>query len=207
MEAAEQDNIEEFPAKDPTRRYMRVREHAKRMLTHLTPTPNAKGIQETPDRVARMWLNELTSGYNVDVEELFRLFDDEDYGGMVVVKDIPVTSVCEHHLVPIVGYAHLGYFPNGKVIGLSKLPRVVNAYSRRLQVQERLTRQIQDAMTKHLDPIGAITVIEAEHLCMTVRGVQAPGTRTVTCSVSGAFRDNTDGEKEEFFRHIGRTLG
>lgn len=206
MEAQQQEpaEIEEFPTTDRTRKFYRVREHVKRMLTHLTPNPKASGIQETPDRVARMWLNELTSGYDVDVAGLFRLFEDEGYGGMVVVKDIPVTSVCEHHLVPIVGYAHLGYFPNGKVVGLSKLPRVVNAFSRRLQVQERLTKQIHDAMKEHLDPVGAIVLIEAEHLCMTVRGVQAPGTRTVTCSVSGAFRDNDDGEKEEFLRHIGR---
>lgn len=197
--------VEEFPTDDPTRKYFRVSEATKRMLTHLTPDPDAPGVQETPDRVARMWLNELTSGYAVDVESLFRLFPDEGYGGMVVVKDVPVTSVCEHHLVPIVGYAHLAYFPDGKVIGLSKLPRVVNAFARRLQLQERLTQQVHGAIETYLQPRGAIVVIEAEHLCMTVRGVQAPGTRTITCVVSGAFHANIDHEKEEFFRHIGKS--
>lgn len=161
--------------------------------------PRHEGIKSTPDRVSRMWLNELVTGYEVDVPALLKTFPGEGYEGQVIVRDIPVTSVCEHHLVPIVGYAHIGYFPQGRVVGLSKLPRVVKAYSKRLQVQERLTRQIADALWGNpLDPAGVIVVIEAEHLCMTIRGVQAPGTRTITSAVHGLYAENGDGEKDEF---------
>lgn len=194
-------NVEEFPRNDTVSREIRLQEITKRMLTHLTPHPDARGVRETPARVARMWIDELTTGYRVDVAQLFRTFEDEGYGGMVVVKDNPVRSVCEHHLVPIVGYAHIAYIPDGKVVGLSKLPRLVEAYSRRLQVQERLTRQIKDAIKEFLAPAGVIVVISAEHMCMTLRGVQAPGTRTITCDVAGKFEEAS--LKEEFFKMIG----
>lgn len=162
------------------------------------------GLRRTPERVTRMWLDELTSGYEVDVPELFRTFDDhQDYEGMIVVKDIPVTSQCEHHLVPFVGYAHIGYFPSDRVIGLSKLPRVVDAFSRRLQLQERLTQQIHNALEENLEPRGTIVVIEAEHLCMTLRGIQKPGTKTMTSAVSGLFRDTTEFARQEFFALAG----
>jgi GTP cyclohydrolase I len=121
----------------------------------------------------------------------------------VIVKDIPVRSVCEHHLVPIVGYAHVAYFPDGKVVGLSKLSRLVDAYARRLQVQERLTQQVVEAIEEHLHPRGIIVVIEAEHFCMTMRGVQSPGTRTVTSSATGLFIEE-QGAKEEFLTLINR---
>jgi GTP cyclohydrolase I len=160
------------------------------------------GVEETPERVTRMWLEELTAGYDVPVEELFKLFPDEGSGGMVVVKDIPVRSVCEHHLVPFVGYASIGYFPDDYVIGLSKLPRIVDAYARRLQIQERLTKQIIDAIDAHLNPRGTMVVMKAEHMCMTLRGVQAPGTQTITSAVSGMFETNEENEKEEFLRLI-----
>lgn len=162
------------------------------------------GLERTPLRVTRMWLDELTSGYKVDIETLFqRVFDDhENYSGMVALSDIPVRSQCEHHLVPFVGYAHIAYFPEKRVIGLSKLPKLVDAYSRRLQLQERLTQQIHDAIEKYLDPRGIIVVIEAEHLCMTLRGVQAPGTKTMTSAVSGIFRDTNEYAREEFFALI-----
>jgi len=161
------------------------------------------GLDDTPQRVARMYLNELCSGYKVDVPSLFRTFDDEGYDGMVTVKDIPLVSLCEHHLVPFVGFAHVGYFPTDKVLGLSKVARVVNAYARRLQIQERLTRQIADAMVEWLNPRGVIVVLEAEHMCITIRGAQAPGTRAITSAVRGSFKDD-EGEKEEFLRLIGR---
>jgi GTP cyclohydrolase I len=160
------------------------------------------GLEETPERVTRMWLDELTSGYDIDIESLFRVFDDEGHGGMVVMRDIPVRSVCEHHLVPIVGYAHVGYFPNGKVIGLSKLARIVDAFSRRLQIQERLTKNVLDAIDEHLDPHGTMVVVSAEHMCMTMRGVQAPGTRTLTSAVSGWFRENGEGQRDEFLKLV-----
>lgn len=172
------------------------------VLNHGHHIPLPEGLRETPERVSRMWLDELTSGYDVDVSSLFRLFPHEGYAGMVVVKDIPVTSTCEHHMLPIIGYAHIGYIPDEHVIGLSKLPRIVNAYARRLQIQERLTQQVHDAIEKYLQPKGTIVAISAEHTCTTIRGVQAPGTKTVTCSVSGPFRDNTENAREEFFEHV-----
>src|SRR4051812_21002818 len=162
-----------------------------------------EGLQRTPMRVTRMWLEELTSGYKVDVPSLFRTFDDhEGYDGMVALTRIPVRSQCEHHLVPFVGYAHIAYFPGDRVIGLSKLPRVVDAYARRLQLQERLTQQIHDALDLNLEPRGVIVVIEAEHMCMTLRGIQAPGTKTMTSAVSGLFRDPVERAKDEFFALI-----
>lgn len=162
-----------------------------------------EGLQKTPQRVTRMWLDELTSGYKVNIEELFRTFDDhEGYDGVIALRDIPVRSQCEHHLVPFVGYAHVGYLPGERVIGLSKLPRLVDAYSRRLQLQERLTQQIHDAIEQFLEPRGAIVVVVAEHLCMTLRGVQAPGTKTVTSALSGLFRDPDEQARDEFFKLI-----
>lgn len=162
-----------------------------------------EGLQRTPMRVQRMWLEELTSGYAVDVPGLFRTFDDhEGYDGMVALTRIPVRSQCEHHLVPFVGYAHVAYFPGDRVIGLSKLPRVVDAFARRLQLQERLTQQIHDALEVNLQPRGVIVVIEAEHMCMTLRGIQAPGTKTMTSAVSGLFRDPVERAKDEFFALI-----
>lgn len=155
-------------------------------------------LVETPDRVARMWCEEFTSGYDVDIAALFRTFDAEEYGGMVAVQDIPVCSTCEHHMLPIIGFAHIGYVPDGKVIGLSKLPRLVNAYSRRLQIQERLTHQISEAIEEHLAPRGSIVVISAEHTCTTLRGIQAPGTLTKTCEVNGVFRDPAESARQEF---------
>ena len=164
------------------------------------------GLVETPARVTKMWLDELTSGYQVDIPGLFKTFDDhEHYNGMVALKDIPVMSQCEHHMVPFVGYAHVAYFPGERVIGLSKLPRVVEAYSRRLQIQERLTQQIHDALQDNLDPRGVIVVLECEHLCMTLRGIQRPGTRTMTSAVSGLFRDPDENARDEFFQLLANT--
>jgi len=194
----------EFRRSDPEVKKARVREEMKRILTHLDPQPDRKGLDDTPDRVARMYVDELCSGHDVDVPSLFRTFENEGYDGMILVKDVPLVSLCEHHLVPFVGHAHIGYFPNGKVVGLSKVARVVHAYARRLQIQERLTKQVCDAIEKNLEPRGAMVVIEAEHLCMTIRGVQAPGTKTITSAVTGLFNENNEGEKEEFLRLIGK---
>lgn len=198
--------LQEFPADgNPHRQYLRVKEHVERQIRQLLNLPAQAslpaGMQETPSRVARCWINELTSGYEIDVASLFRDFPDEGYQGQVVVKDIPVTSVCEHHMLPIVGVAHIGYFPAGRIIGLSKLPRVVNAYARRFQVQERLTQQIVDAIETNLKPSGTIVVIEAEHTCTTLRGIQAPGTKTVTCTVTGRYIKE-QGTKEEFLELV-----
>lgn len=161
------------------------------------------GLDETPERVTAMWLDELTSGYEVDIESLFKKFQDHgSYTGMVTLTDIPVMSQCEHHLVPFVGYAHIAYFPGEFVLGLSKLPRLVDAYARRLQIQERLTQQIHDAIELYLEPRGTIVVIQAEHLCMTLRGIQKPGTKTTTTSVSGLFRDPSERARDEFFQML-----
>lgn len=178
--------------------------HVKSILEHLDPEPDREGLDDTPDRVARMYLDELCSGYHVNIAALMRTFPNENYQGMVIVQDIPMTSLCEHHLVPFEGHVHVGYFPNGRVVGLSKIPRVINAFARRLQVQERLTRQICDTLHEHLEPRGVMVVVEAEHLCMTIRGVQAPGTKTITSAVTGLFNENQEGEKEEFLRLIGK---
>jgi GTP cyclohydrolase I len=172
------------------------------MLTLIEPNPDREGIEDTPKRVAKMYLDELTAGYAVDIPGLFKTFPDEGFDGLLSVKDIPVRSLCEHHMVPIIGYAHIGYFPDGKIVGLSKLPRVVNAYAQRLQVQERLTEQITEAIERHLTPRGTIVVIEAEHLCMSMRGVQAPGTKTVTSAARGLFIEE-QGTKDEFLRLLG----
>jgi GTP cyclohydrolase I len=194
--------IQEFKRKNPEEKITRVGQEVERMLVHLDPTTPRSGTSDTPQRVAKMYIEELCSGYEVDVEGLFTTFGNEGYDGMIIVKDIPLVSLCEHHLVPFVGHAHVGYFPNGKVVGLSKIARVVSAYSRRLQIQERLTNQIAVAMEKNLTPRGVIVVLSAEHLCMTIRGVQAPGTKTITSAVKGLFNENKEQEKEEFLRLI-----
>lgn len=195
-------NIQEFKRKNPEEKISRVGQEVERMLVHLDPTTPRSGTNDTPQRVAKMYIEELCSGYEVDVEGLFTTFGNEGYDGMIIVKDIPLVSLCEHHLVPFVGHAHVGYFPNGKVVGLSKIARVVSAYSRRLQIQERLTNQIAVAMEKYLTPRGVIVVLSAEHLCMTIRGVQAPGTKTITSAVKGLYNENKEQEKEEFLRLI-----
>lgn len=190
-------------------RLLRTKAHASGMLTHLDPQGHEdirrKGLKDTPERVSNMWVLELTSGYGVNIPAIFKTFDPEEYDGIVVVKDIPFTSVCEHHLIPFVGHAHIGYLPNKeRMVGLSKFARVVQAYSKRLQVQERITKQVTDAIQTHLEPRGVIVVLEAEHMCMTIRGVQAPGTKTLTSAVRGVFNTNEEGEKDEFFRLIGK---
>jgi GTP cyclohydrolase IA len=185
-------------------RRARVQAHVAALLEQLDPTGPRAGTDATPERVTRMYLDELCSGYEVDVAGLFRLFDNDGYDGMVIVKDIPLTSLCEHHMVPFVGYAHVGYLTGGKVVGLSKIARVVDAYARRLQIQERLTMQIADAIDHHLETEGVIVMVEAEHLCMTIRGVQKPGTRTITTATRGVFRGNAAGARQEFLGAIGQ---
>lgn len=157
--------------------------------------------EETPKRVAKMW-NELLDGYNKNPAEILSKTFDVDAGGdvngngIVIVKDIPLFSQCEHHLVPFFGKVHIAYIPRNKVVGLSKFARLVECYGRRLQVQERLTKQIMDAIVENLDPIGVMVVIEAEHMCMTMRGIQKPGTKTVTSRVHGVFFDKPETRQE-----------
>ncbi|HEV3473717.1 MAG TPA: GTP cyclohydrolase I FolE [Actinomycetota bacterium] len=161
--------------------------------------PDREGLQLTPERVADMYA-EIFSGIGKDpkdeIDVVFELGHDE----MIMVRDIPLHSVCEHHLVAFVGKAHVAYIPNelGQITGLSKLARVVDVASKRPQVQERLTTQIADAIEQALDPRGVLVVIEAEHLCMTMRGVRKPGSQTVTSAVRGIFRDNNATRAEAF---------
>lgn len=155
---------------------------------------------ETPARVAKMW-DELLKGYSEDPQAiLHKTFSvDGSDGGIVCVKDIPFYSCCEHHLVPFFGTASIAYLPHERAVGLSKLARLVECYARRLQVQERMTKQIADAIRGHLDAEGVLVVIKAEHMCMTMRGIQKPGTQTVTSRCYGTFRES-DGARAEAMR-------
>jgi GTP cyclohydrolase I len=160
-------------------------------LVALGEDPEREGLKRTPARVAK-FLTEFTSGRDIDPSDLLTPVFSEDHDEMIIVKDIAFHSLCEHHLVPFVGRAHVGYIPNknGRVTGLSKLARVVEVCSRRLQMQERLTGQVADAIEKALDPRGVIVIVEAEHMCMSMRGVNKPGHLTVTSAVRGVFREN-----------------
>ena len=169
----------------------------RNLLIALGEDPTREGLAETPDRVARS-LTDLTTGYRQTLESVVgdALFA-ENYDEMVLVRDIPFYSLCEHHLLPIVGKAHVGYLPDGCVVGLSKLPRIVEMFARRLQVQERLTREVADAVDRALKPRGVGVLIEAEHMCMTMRGVQKQGSRTVTSCLLGAI-DADPSRRAEF---------
>jgi GTP cyclohydrolase IA len=175
----------------------------REILTEIGEDPGREGLSGTPGRVHRMY-TELTAGYHVDPERLVNgaIFDIA-YSEMVLVKDIPFYSLCEHHLLPFFGTAAVAYIPRGRVIGLSKIPRVVEMYARRLQVQERLTQQIADFLQDRLDPQGVGVVLEATHLCAAMRGVRKPGTIMTTSSVLGLFRTR-DRTRAEFFAHLDR---
>ena len=157
------------------------------MLTALGEDPHRSGLEKTPHRVGEA-LQFLTKGYHEDPEAILRsaLFE-EDYRQMVVVRNIDFYSLCEHHMLPFFGKAHVAYIPNGKITGLSKIARVVDVFARRLQVQERMTTQIKDCIQNTLNPLGVMVVIEAEHLCMQMRGVQKPHSLTTTSDFTGAF--------------------
>jgi GTP cyclohydrolase I len=167
------------------------------ILEILGEDPDRPGLRDTPKRVAKALL-ELTSGYRTDIESEIRSFDAEGADQMVCQWNIPLYSLCEHHMLPFVGYAHIGYIPKERVLGLSKLKRIVDHFARRLQIQERLTREIADYVEGTVHPRGVMVVVEAEHMCMTMRGVQAPGTRTTTSAVTGVFKEDAEGSREEF---------
>ncbi len=181
----------------------RIEDAVRDILVEIGEDPAREGLLATPDRVHRMY-HELTAGYHVDPARLInRAVFDVDYSEMVVVKDIPFYSLCEHHLLPFFGSAHVAYIPHDKVIGLSKIPRIVEMYARRLQVQERLTKQIAEFLMERLAPEGVGVVVEATHLCAVMRGVRKPGTVMTTASVLGLFRRD-DRTRAEFFAHLGR---
>jgi GTP cyclohydrolase I len=173
----------------------------RQMLVELGEDPNREGLRDTPGRVKRS-LSFLTSGYQVDIDELVnRALFTVDYSEMVIVKDIDFFSMCEHHMLPFFGKCHVAYIPRHKVIGLSKIPRIVDAFSRRLQVQERLTSQIAETIQAKTDPLGVAVVMEANHLCMAMRGVEKQNSFCVTSSMLGAFRER-DRTRAEFLELI-----
>ena len=181
----------------------RIEAAVRQILEEIGEDPDREGLLATPDRMHRMY-HELTAGYHVDPARLINnAIFEVGYSEMVVVKEISFHSLCEHHLLPFFGTAHVAYVPEGRVIGLSKIPRIVEMYARRLQVQERMTQQIADFLMEHLAPKGVGVVLEATHLCAAMRGVRKPGTIMTTAAVLGLFRRN-DKTRAEFFAHIGR---
>jgi GTP cyclohydrolase I len=173
------------------------------ILSEIGEDPERSGLVDTPARVERMYA-ELTDGYEMQPAEVLNdAVFDVDYSEMVVVKDIPFHSLCEHHMLPFAGSAAVAYIPDGRVIGLSKIPRVVDMYARRLQIQERLTQQIADFLMENLAPKGVGVVVEATHLCASMRGVRKPGMVMTTSAVLGLFR-KSDKTRAEFFSHLDR---
>lgn len=186
-----------IPSEDTTQQ---IAYHIEQLIRLIGENAQREGLQKTPTRIGEA-MQFLTQGYNQNAEDILRgaLFKEE-YRQMVVVKDIPFYSLCEHHVLPFFGKAHVAYIPNGKITGLSKIARVVDVFARRLQVQERMTTQIKDCIQQTLNPLGVMVVIEAEHLCMQMRGVQKPHSTTTTSDFTGAF--NRPETREEFLRLI-----
>jgi len=177
----------------------------KQILDTLGEDVRREGLDQTPLRVSKS-MQFLTQGYGTDPDQIIaQAMFKEDYSEMVIVKEIDVFSLCEHHMIPFFGKAHVAYIPNGYITGLSKIARVVEAFSRRLQVQERLTMQIRDCIDSNLNPLGVAVVIEAKHLCMVMRGVQKQNSVTTTSAFTGEFLNNTS-TREEFIHLIGTSL-
>lgn len=182
----------------------RIAAHYKDILSALGEDPAREGLIKTPERVAKA-LQFLTHGYDIDAAEVLRsAMFREEYSQMVVVKDIEVYSMCEHHMLPFFGKAHIAYIPNGHIVGLSKIPRVVDVFARRLQVQERLTNEIRDCIQDTLKPAGVAIVMECRHMCMAMRGVQKQNSVTTTSAFTGAFQN--DVTRSEFLRLITASL-
>lgn len=166
----------------------RVRKAVREILLAIGDDPDREGLLETPDRVARMY-EEIFAGLHQNPKELVKVFQEESHEEMVLVKDIPLYSVCEHHLLPFVGVAHVVYIPKkGKVMGLSKLARIVDLIAKKPQLQERLSSQVADVIMDTINPLGVAVVVEAEHLCMTMRGIKKPGSKTITSALRGIIK-------------------
>ncbi|MDM8528680.1 GTP cyclohydrolase I FolE [Anaerolineales bacterium HSG24] len=180
-----------------------IEQAVKQILINIGENPDREGLKRTPNRVARMY-DELTAGYHADPVKLINdaLFD-VDYSEMVIVKDIDFYSLCEHHMLPFFGRTHVAYIPQGRVLGLSKIPRIVEMFARRLQVQERLTQQIVNFMEELLNPYGVAVVIEGTHMCSMMRGVKKANAKMITSAVSGNFKTDPK-TRAEFMTHIGR---
>ncbi|MCE5228450.1 GTP cyclohydrolase I FolE [bacterium] len=183
----------------------RLVEAARETIIAIGEDPGREGLARTPERVARSW-RFLTQGYQTDLDELVNsAIFDEKCGEIVAVKNIRFFSMCEHHMLPFFGICHVGYIPNGRVIGLSKIPRIVDMFARRLQIQERLTQQIAAALNQVLNPRGVAIVMEAHHLCMMMRGVEKESSLTLTSEMTGAFRENRK-TREEFLGLAGMRI-
>ena len=169
----------------------------RQLLIYIGEDPDREGLKETPQRVLKAW-KELTSGYNVDVSKLLKCFEDaaKNYNELVIVHNIPIVSTCEHHLASIVGIAHIGYIPKGRLVGLSKLARLADVYARRLTVQEVMTSQIADALVKYLEPVGVGVLVRANHACMSTRGVKIHGSTTTTSAMRGVLLLEASARKE-----------
>ena len=180
-----------------------LKKHYEAILSLIGEDPAREGLVKTPERVAKA-MQFLTQGYEQSPEEILRgAMFREDYKQMVIVRDIDFYSMCEHHMLPFFGKVHIGYIPNGYITGLSKLPRVVDVFARRLQVQERLTTEIKECIQNTLNPLGVIVVVEAEHMCMQMRGVEKQHSLTTTSDFTGAFKEAKT--REEFMLHIARS--
>jgi GTP cyclohydrolase I len=180
----------------------RIADHYRAILKEIGENPDREGLKKTPERVAKA-LQFLTHGYELEPAEILRAaMFREEYQQMVIVKDIELYSLCEHHVLPFFGKCHVAYIPNGHIVGLSKIPRVVDAFARRLQVQERLTVEIRNCIEETLRPVGVAVVIEAQHLCMVMRGIQKQHSIATTSAFTGEF--NADKTRAEFMRLIGR---
>jgi len=180
-----------------------MKQQFKKIIEEIGENPNREGLRKTPERAAEAF-KFFTSGYNQDLKKLINdAIYKEKSNNMIILKNIGFYSLCEHHLLPFFGKCHIAYIPNGKVIGLSKLPRIVNMFARRLQIQERITVQIAETINKVIRPKGVAVVMEAAHMCMTMRGVEKQDSTTTTSSVLGAFAKNRK-TREEFLKLIGR---
>lgn len=181
-----------------------IADHYSHILKSLGEDPNREGLLKTPERVAKA-LQYLTHGYDLDATEILKsAMFKEEYSQMVVVKDIEVYSMCEHHMLPFFGKVHIAYIPNGHIVGLSKIPRVVDVFARRLQVQERLTNEILDCIAQTLKPVGVAVVMECKHMCMSMRGIQKQNSVTTTSAFTGEFE--TEKTRSEFLRLISANL-
>jgi len=178
--------------------------HYYEIIKLISENPDREGLMKTPERVAKA-MQFLTHGYYLDPDAIIlSAMFNEDYKEMVIVKDIEIYSMCEHHMLPFLGKAHVAYIPNKHIVGISKIPRVVDAFARRLQVQERLTREIKESLMRTLNPLGVAVVIEAQHMCMSMRGIQKQNSVTTTSDFSGAF--TSDKTRAEFVHLIGSNL-
>ena len=195
VHAAPSDSSKAIPDSLPAVDFPRMERAVREILAAVGEDPDREGLLETPGRVARMYA-ELFRGLRLDPGRHLKKVFSEQYDELVLVRDISFNSMCEHHLLPFIGTAHVGYLPRGKVVGLSKLARVVEEVSHRPQVQERMTHQVADLLQRELDPKGVIVVIEATHTCMTIRGIRKPGSITITSAVRGLFKSNPSSRAE-----------